>query len=81
MKEYEKCESEVVDLKHRMHILETSLKDHQKMVLERDKMLVAAQDNKNELSVENDNLRRYVKHLRCQLTEVKSIISTIKPCP
>lgn len=78
LKEYEKCESEVVDLKHRLHILDTGLRDHQKMIVERDQMLVAAQDNKNELSIENENLRRYVKHLRCQLTEVKGILTKLR---
>lgn len=74
LKEYEKCESELVDLKHRLHVVEQSLREHQNMVLERDQMLVAAQDNKNELSIQNENLRRYCKHLRCQLTEVKILI-------
>lgn len=78
LQEYESCETEVLDLKHKLHNLEAGLKEHQNLLLERDAMLLDSQDKKNTLALENDNLKNYVKHLRSQLAEVKGILHSLK---
>lgn len=78
LQEYENCESMVLDLRHRLHTVETGLKDHQKMIAERDSLLAKAQEKKNALALDNENLRNYVKHLRFQLAEVKGILHNLR---